>query len=353
MYRNPSFEEMKARLEQDWGIVMPMAMDFMKPQWKRDFTMALDAAQPGLLTTPNAGVPAWFTTFVDPEIVRILQTPNKGAEILGERQLGTWTDQTVYISVVENTGYVNSYGDFSRAGVSDINQDWEQRQEYKFQTGIEYGDLEVERAGLLRLNLVGEKQQAAVKALDKFMDLTYHFGVSGLQNYGLLNDPGLAAPINPTTKAGGNANKWIAAGTVNALASEIYADIQALFNPLSANSGGRITTDSKFRLVYPNIVAGALTAVNSFGITIKAFIKESFPNVEYVVDPRYATAAGNVVQLIATEYDGNSTGYCAFNNKFREFPAIRAAKSWTQEYAAGTYGAIIKYPLAISQMLGV
>lgn len=352
MYRNPSFDEMKSRLEQEWGIVLPFAQDFLNPQWKRNFDMALDA-QPTLLTTPNAGVPSWFTTFVDPEQVRILQTPNKGAEILGERQLGTWTDQTVYISVIENTGYVNTYGDFNQGGVSDVNQSWEQRQEYKFQTGIEYGDLEVERAGVARLNLVSEKQISAAKTLDKFLDFTYHFGVSGLQNYGLLNDPSLSAAINPTTKAAGNGNRWVFAGAINATAAEMYADMQSLFNPLSANSGGRITTDSRFKLVYPNNVAGAFTAVNSFGITIKAFIKESFPNIEYVVDPRYATTAGNVVQLICMDYDGNSTGYCAFNNKMRDYTPIRASSSWTQKRAAGTWGAIIKYPLAISQMLGV
>lgn len=352
MYRNPSFEEMKARLEQDWGIVMPLAQDFMKPQWKRNFDMALDA-QPTLLTTPSAAIPSWFTTFVDPEVVRILQTPNKGAEILGERQLGTWPDDTVYISVVENTGYVNTYGDFAPGGVSDVNQSWENRQDYRFQTGIEYGDLEVERAGLARLNLVAEKQMSAAKTLDKFLDLTYHFGVAGLQNYGLLNDPGLAAALNPTTKAAGGGNKWVAAGVINATAAEIYADFQTMFNQLSANSAGRITTDSRFKLVYPNIVAGALTAVNSFGITIKAFIKESFPNVEYVVDPRYATAAGNVVQLICMDYDGNATGFCAFNQKMREYTPIRAASSWAQKRAAGTWGAIIKYPLAIAQMLGI
>jgi hypothetical protein len=133
----------------------------------------------------------------------------------------------------------------------------------------------------------------------------------------------------------------------------MYADIQALFQPLSANTGGRITTDSKFKLVYPNNVAMALTAVNSFGITFREFVKESFPNVEYVVDPRYNTAAGNVVQLIAMDYDGKDVGFCAFNNKMRDYTPVRASSSWTQKRAAGTWGAIIKYPLAISQMIGV
>jgi hypothetical protein len=53
------------------------------------------------------------------------------------------------------------------------------------------------------------------------------------------------------------------------------------------------------------------------------------------------------------DYDGNNVGYCGFNNKSREYTPIRDESSWKQKRAAGTWGAIIKYPLAISQMLGV
>jgi len=350
---NTQFAQDRSWLESEWGIHV-LGEDYLKPQWKRNFEMALDA-QPVLLTTPNAGIPAWFTTFVDPEIVRILQTPNLGAQILGEKQMGAWTDQTFYIQVVENTGYVNSYGDFNAGARSEVNVDWEARQEYKFQTIIEYGDLEVERAALARLNLVSEKQISAAKTLDKFLDFTYHFGVANLQNYGLLNDPSLPAALTPTTKVGlaGSTTKWVNAGAINATAADIYADFQLMFNALSTTSGGRITANSRFKLVLPNNVAGALTAVNSFGITIRAFIKESFPNVEIVIDPRYATVAGNVVQLWAMDFDGNDTGFCAFNNKLREFPVVRALSAYSQKRAAGTWGAIIKYPLAVSQILGI
>ena len=37
--------------------------------------------------------------------------------------------------------------------------------------------------------------------LNKFSNLTYFFGVQGLQNYGLLNDPHLNASLTPATKA--------------------------------------------------------------------------------------------------------------------------------------------------------
>lgn len=351
MNRTSEFARELAFLEKEWGIVCPFAMDYLPDEYRNDFQGALDA-QPTLITTPNAGIPAFFTQLIDPEVVRILQTPNKGAQVLGEQKKGTWIDQTIFIPVVENTGEVSSYGDYNTNGRSDANEEWEQRQSYLFQTIIEYGDLEVERAGAAKLNLVSEKQTASAKTLDKFLDLTYHLGVASLQNYGVLNDPSLSAALTPTTKAAGGV-KWVTSGIVTAQASEIYADFQMLFNQLTTVSGSLIDQESSFKLVYPNTVAGALTAVNSFGITIKAFIKESFPNVEYVVDPRYATASGNVVQLIANEFEGKKTGYCGFNEKSRDHQIVRDLSSFKQKRTAGTWGAVIRYPLAIAQMIGV
>ena len=89
------------------------------------------------------------------------------------------------------------------------------------------------------------------------------------------------------------------------------------------------------RLNAGDLVA-VVTATNSFGITIRAYIKESFPNVEYIVDPRYATVGGNVVQLIAKEFDGNKTGYCAFNEKSRDHAVELRILEW-QVFSAGHF----------------
>jgi hypothetical protein len=351
MQRSSEFARDAQRLAEEWGIHMPFTYDYMPDDMR--VPLGMDA-QPGLVTLPNAGIPAFFTQLVDSEVVRILQAPNKGAEILGEQKKGSWVDQTIFIPVVENTGEVSSYGDYNTMGRSDVNEQWEQRQAYLFQTIIEYGDLEVERAGAAKLELVSEKQQSAAKTLDKFLDLTYHFGVSGLLNYGITNDPSLPANLLPTLKAAGNANKWVFNGAVTATAEEIYKDFQLMFNQLTSNSQGYITQDTAMTLVYPNTVASALTAINSFGITIKAFIKESFPNISYVTDPRYsAVAGGNLVQLIAKEFDGNKTGYCGFNEKSRDHALVRSLSSYAQKKTGGTWGAIIRYPLAIAGMIGV
>lgn len=337
-------------LEKDWGIVM-LGQDYLPPEFRNDYTMALDA-QPGLITAPNTGIPSLFTSYVDPETIRVRQAPNVGAKILGEMKMGTWEDQTAFFPVVENTGQVQSYGDTNDDGKSDANAEFEQRQSYLYQTIIEYGDLEVARAGKARLNWIAEKQTSAAKTLTKFEDYIYHFGVAGLQNYGLLNDPTLFAVLTPGTKAAGGV-KWVVNNAINATANEVYADIQALYQELATNSGGLIAEDTKFRFVYPNTVAIGMTATNSFGITVKDLVKESFPNMEFIVAPRYALATGNEVQLIALDFDGSRTGMCAFNEKMRQHRLVPKTSSFSQKTTSGAWGTVWKYPVAVAGMLGV
>lgn len=339
-----------ARLESEWGII-PLAQDYLPAEFRRNYHMAMDA-QPTLATTSSAGIPAWLTQYVDPEVVRILQAPNEGANILGERKTGDWTTQTAFFPVVENTGEVSSYGDWNANGMSNVNATWPQRQSYLFQTIVEYGDLQIDRAGAAKLNWVSELQTSAAATLDKFQDYTYHFGVAGMQNYGLLNDPSLSAAITPGTKAAGG-TKWVNNGAVVGTANEVYADVQALFSQLVAQTAGRVKVTDKMTLALPPGAQVGLTATNSFGISVGDLLTKNFPNLEIKVSYRYATTAGNVVQLWADKFDGQDTGYCAFSEKMRDHQIVRQLSAFAQKKTSGTFGAIIKYPLAVAQMIGV
>jgi hypothetical protein len=326
------------------------AQDWMPDEFRRNFNLALDA-QPTLVTAPNSGIPAYLTTYVDPEVVRILQTPNKGAEILGEKKVGDWTTQTAMFPVVENTGEVSSYGDFNENGMSNANFAFPQRQVYNFQTIIEYGDRALEVAGLAKLNWVSELQTSGAKTLEKFRDYTYHFGVANLQNYGALNDPSLSAAITPSTKAAGGV-KWVNNNVLVATPNEVNSDVQTIMQQLIAQTSDRISAEDRLVMALPPSLKFALTAANMYGVTAMQLIKETFPNMEIVTSARYATASGNVIQVWAKTLDGNDTGYCAFNEKMRDFPLVRELSAAKQKKAGGTFGAIIKYPLAVAQMLG-
>jgi hypothetical protein len=350
-YHNPIPDDLK----RDWGIVT-IAQDFLPDEFRRDYTlsdkimMALDA-QPALVTTPSAGVPFFATTFVDPDVVRVLQTPNKGAEILGEKKLGDWTTTTAQFQIVENTGRVVGYGDFNDDGNTNVNTDFAFRQSFSYQTIVEYGDKATELAGLAKLNYVSEMKLSATKVMDKFADYSYHFGIAGLQSYGIINDPNLSAALTPSTKAAGG-TKWVNNGIVVASPNEITVDVQALVAQLISQSPGYIDPAEEIVMVGPPIIALALGSTNSFGLTAQQMLDKVF-KLTVITDPRYATAAGNLIQLWAKSYDGNDVGFCGFGEKLREFPVVRELSASKQKVAGTTFGAIIKYPLAAAQMLGV
>lgn len=349
-----------AVFESEWGINFPGAVEFTKPEWKRNFQLAMDA-QPALVTTPNSGIPSFLTTFVDPDILTILTAKNAAAEIFGEVRKGSFVDAVAMFPVVEHTGEVSSYGDFSQDGKSNANTNFPQREAYLYQTIIEYGDLEMERAGLAKIGWAAELKQSAIINLNKFQNLTYFYGVAGLQNYGLLNDPSLSAPISPATKAAGGV-KWITGGVITATANEVYADIQSLFIQLVIQSSGNIDQKSKMTLAMSPVSEVALTATNQFNVNVSDLLKKNFPGLTVKTGVQYGalsaqnpqgSAAGEVVQLIADEVEGQDTGYCAFNEKLRGGVIVQDLSSFKQKMSQGSWGAVIRQPFAISQMVGV
>lgn len=342
------------------GAVIPMASMYLPPAWKIDYRMAMDA-QPTLQTDPNSAIPTMLTTMIDPQVYKVLFAANKAATILGEEKKGTWLDQTAMFPLAENTGEVASYGDYSENGNANANMNWPQRQSYLFQVMLEYGELEVERAGLGRLNWIAELQASCALVLNKFSNLTYFFGVNGLQNYGLFNDPGLSAAIAPAPKAyGGSA--WVVNGQIKATPNEVYNDIVALFATLVAQSQGLVEMTDKMTLCLSPTSQIGLTATNSFGTSVKELLKESYPNISFETAVQYGvrtasnpqgTVGGNLVQLIVDSVEGQKTGYCAFNEKMRSHKLIPATSSYKQKQTAGTWGAVIRQPTNIAQMLGV
>lgn len=132
----------KLRLLQDMaGIVFPAG--YTLAQDSNDYmtqAMALDA-QSTTVTYSNSAIPAFLTTVVDPKIIEVLTTPMKAAEIAGlEVKKGTWVDTTWLFPVVESTGNVSAYGDFSSTGRSSANVNWPERQQHFYQTTTKWGE---------------------------------------------------------------------------------------------------------------------------------------------------------------------------------------------------------------------
>lgn len=358
------FRQHRPRLESlgvSWDDPNSAPRAYLPPEWKAHPELAMDAL-PTLVTEANSSIPAIFTTFADPDVFEILFAPTRAAEILGEVRRGSWVDDAILFPVVEPTGEVSSYGDYNDNGRAGVNANWPARQSYIFQLIEEFGDREVARAGAAKINWVAETDKAAAAVMNRFTNFTYFFGVQGLQNYGLLNDPNLSAAITPATKAAGG-TAWVnTSGQINATANEVYADIEALFYKLVVQTGGLVTQETKMVLVLSPPVSVAMTATNSFNVNVTDLVKKNFPNITIITAVQYGAltatnpqgvAAGNFAQLIAVEVEGQKTGFMAYNERMRAFPVVRHMSSYRKKIAGGTWGAVIRFPGGVAAMVGL
>ena len=305
-------------------------------------------AQPALITASNSGIPAFLSTYIDPKLIEVLVQPMKAADIVGsEVKKGDWTTKTAMFPIVESTGETSSYGDYSENGQAGVNSNFPQRQSYHYQVMTQWGELELETAGLARIDWANRVNIASVLTLNKFQNKTYFFGVAGLQNYGLLNDPSLSAAITPTAKTAGGTTWPVAT------ALEVLNDVQKLYKQLQSQVGGLIELDTKMTLAMSPAAEVALTKTTDFNVNVSDILKKNFPNLTVKTAPEYATTSGELLQLIVDDFEGQRTVDVAFTEKLRAHPIVVQSSSFKQKKSQGTWGAIVYRPAMIAQMLGV
>lgn len=330
-----------------YGIVLPGAKEYLKPEFAENFALAMDA-QPTMVTTGSSGVPAYFTNYVDPELIRVLVTPMKAAEIIGEVKKGDWTTLTAQFPVVESAGETSSYGDYNHNGMTAANVNWVARQSYHYQTHTRWGERELDMYGAARIGYAAELNVASALVLNKFQNKSYFYGIAGLQNYGLLNDPSLPAPITPNATGTGSGITW---STKDGQA--VYDDIAKLYGQLVSQTKGLIERDSPMTLAMSPTAEVSLTKTNMYNVNVSDLLKKNFPNLTIKTAVEYSTPAGEMVQLIADRLGEQDTAYAAFTEKMRAHAVVTEESSWKQKKSGGTWGAIIRQPLAIATMLGV
>lgn len=335
------------KVAREYGVHLPAAAAYLKPEFANDYALALDA-QPTMVTVSNAGIPAYLTNYVDPEMIRIVVTPMKAAQIMGETKKGDWTTLTAQFPVIEATGEVSSYDDYSNNGSVGANVNWVPRQSYGYQTITRWGEKELDLYGAARIGYAAELSVASALVLNKFQNKSYFYGIAGLANYGLLNDPILSAPITPAATGTGSGTLWSTKD-----GNGVYSDIASLYAKLVAQTRGLIERDSPLKLCMSPSAEVNLTKTNMYNVNVSDLLKKNFPNLTIETAVEYSTTSGELVQLIAPSLDGQDTGYCAFTEKLRAHPVVTDLSAWKQKKSGGTWGAIIKQPLSIAQLLGV
>lgn len=312
--------------------------------------MTGDAA---MVTQANNGIPQWMLAYVDPQIIQILTAPLRAEKIFTPERRGDTSNGVMQFGVIQHTGHVEPYGDYSEGGSADINVKYPTRQAYNFQTTAKWGDKQIAEYGKARINYHAEKERAAAKAIKNAHNDIWFRGVEGLDNVGILNDPDLPAPIAPTVFGASSAVTWADKATIENGALAIYNDIRALFTDIVTRSKGVVSMDDKMKLCLSNTSSTFLAAKSNYNVSVRESLKESFPNMEIVTASEYSTDSGELVQLIADEVDGVKTGILAYTELERSHGIVRKLSSYEEKKSAGSWGAVIFNPFAVSSMIGV
>ncbi len=311
----------------------------------KDQAMAMDDVQSPTITTASGGIPWFLANWFDPNLIPIIFAPMMAAVIAGESMKGDWLTNTAMFATIEPVGEVASYGDYSQSGSTQVNANFPQRQNYLFQSILQYGQMEVGRMGLAKIDWAAKQQESNAFTLNKALNNVYFYGVVGLQNYGLINDPYLPPALTAT-------NTWLGA---SATAASIYQDIVRMFIQLQAQSDGVIRMDSPMVLAMSPKQSAALMAITPYNtMTVKALLEQYFPNIRFETAPEYGTpynSTGELVQLICEEIDGQRSVECAFSTKLMAGNMIVDLTSWRQKRWSGGYGAIWYRRFACVQMI--
>lgn len=313
------------------------------------------AGDAALVTQTNNGVPLWMLTYFDPKVIEILTTPLRAEKIFKPEKRGDWTNPIMQFNLIEHTGEVQPYGDYTEHGGVGINVNYPTRQSYTFQTMATWGDKQIAEYGKAKINYHQQKEIAAAKTIKIAHNTIWFYGVAGITNYGILNDPDLPTPSAPLTytPSGTPLVTWVQKATDPDGALAIYEDIRLLYTNIVTASEGLISMDDKMKLVISNNRATYLAVKSRFNVSVKESLKEAFPNMEIVTAPEYSTMAGELMQLIVEEVEGVPTGILAYTELERSHGVVRGASSYKEKKSAGSWGSIIFRPFGISGMLGI
>lgn len=307
--------------------------------------LAKDAA---LVTTPGTTVPVEFLAYIDPRVVEILTAPRKARDIFKEARKGDWTTAYFRFRATELTGGTEPYSDKAQNRTAGVNYDWQGRENYLFQTVIEYGDLEQATTSAAKISLASDKQRAAANILDLDGNRFNLLGVAGKKIYGLLNAPNLNASLTAAATGTSSSTEWADKTTL-----QIYQDLLDLFQQLVTQANGWIDENSRIILALPPALSVSLGTPNEYGRTPLGMIREYLPNLRIVTVPEMATDSENTMMMIAEEIMGNPVGELGFSEKVRAGRVVPNLSSFSQKWLAGTYGCVIYYPFAIATMEGM
>lgn len=340
----------------DYALLTEVGVNFSRKQLVKMAQYAMDDQQGGItvgsITTPVQFLQAWL-----PGFIKTITAARKIDELIGISTIGSWEDEEVVQGILEPIGNAVPYGDYTNVPLSSWNTNFIRRTVVRFEKGLKVGVLEEARAARIRISTAAEKRSSAALALEIQRNLIGFNGFNAGNNltYGYLNDPNLPAYVTVAVGAS-SSTTW-----ASKVFLEIVADIRAAAAKLQVQSQDTINPeDVETTLGLATSVYQYLSVVSDFGISVRQWIKETYPKMRIVSAPQLNAANGgaNVFYLQADKVDdgasdGSEVWLQAVPAKFQTLGVEKQAKAYVEDYTNATAGAFLKRPYAVVRYTGV
>jgi Uncharacterized protein conserved in bacteria (DUF2184) len=312
----------------------------------------------GLITTASISSPVQFLQSWLPGFVRVMTAARKIDELIGITTAGKWDDEEVIQGVLEPLGEAVLYGDYTNVPLSSWNLNFERRTVLRFEKGIKVGILEDARSARVRVNNAAEKRAAASLSLDITRNRMGFYGFNGGTNrtYGFLNDPSLPAYVTAAATGTGSSTLW-----ANKTFLNITADLRGMFSRLRTASQDQIDPSTTVTtLALPTNAVDYLTVTSDFGISVRDWLKQTYPKCRVVSAPELNLANGgaNVAYLYADKVDdggsdGGATWVQIIPSRFQALGTEKQAKAYLEDFSNATAGVMVKRPFAVQRLTGI
>lgn len=320
-------------------------------------SVGMDTIQQGV-TTPSVPNVVQFLQNWLPGNIAVITAARKIDELIGISTVGNWDDEQIVQGVLENTGTAVPYGDLTNVPFASWNLNFVTRTVVRFEEGLRVGRLEEARAGRVRVNSAETKRASCALNLNIERNAVGFYGYNSGNNntYGYLNDPNLPAYVEVPNGASGGTT-WASKTFL-----EICSDIRTAAAALQVQSQDIINPeDVATTLGIATAAYQYLTTTSDFGISVRQWMRETYPKMRVVSAPQLNSAHSslNVLYLHAdmvadgVSTDDMRTWLQVVPAKFQVLGVAPGVKGYEEDYSNATAGAFLKRPWAVVRYFGI
>lgn len=339
----------------------PGVLDEMRTAYASGkFNLAMDSGtiqQP--ITSPSIVAPLQFLQNWLPGLVAIATAARKADELMGVDTIGSWEDVQIIQQVLELTGAPVPYTDQGNVPLTDWNLNFVHRSVVRNELGMHVGRLEQATSARIRVDSGEQKRRTCALQLEILRNLIAFYGFNGglNQTYGFLTDPNLLPYNTVATGAVSGSKLWSLKTFL-----EIQADLLTAFAGLRTQSQGLIEPGkTPITLSVATDKVDFLNKTSDFGISVKAWLKDAYPNVRLVdaVQLNGANSGADVFNVHADvvddgiSTDSRKTWVQIVPAKLQFLGVAMEAKGYTEDYVNATAGALCKRPYAMYRATGI